>query len=85
MKVVYAVDANSFSSEDHSGVVLKVHSQIRQMEKAGFEVDLQQYYWEGGFPQISVEEDTDFLYYRRIESSVNLICKFLQLKKKIKT
>lgn len=80
-KIVFAVDKGSFNHADHAGVNIKVSSQIRQMEKAGFQVELQQYEWKGGYPQIHVEKDTDFVYYRRIEPSVKLLRKFTEFKK----
>ena len=77
MKLVYAVDKGSFNNADHAGVNIKVNSQILQMKKMGLEVELQQYEWRGGYPQIHIDEDTDFLYFRRIESSVKLLKKLI--------
>lgn len=81
MKLVYAVDKGSFNHADHAGVNIKVNSQINQMKKMGFEVDLQQYEWKSGYPQIYIDADTDFLYFRRIEPSVKLLKKLSEIKK----
>ena len=81
MKLVYAVDKGSFNNVDHAGVNIKVNSQILQMQKMGLEVELQQYEWKGGYPQIHIDADTDFLYFRRIESSVKLLKKLSEIKK----
>lgn len=72
-KIVFAVDKNSFNNPDHAGVNQKVASQLEQMRKGGNEAILLQYIWKDGELQISVTEDTDVLYFRRIESSVKLI------------
>lgn len=81
MKLVYAVDKLSYNSEDHVGVIKKVESQIAQFERNGIEVELCQYVWQGGYPQIRIESDTDILYFRRIEPSIKLILKLCELKK----
>lgn len=82
MKLVFAVDKLSFNDIDHIGVVKKVESQLRLFEKNGIDSTLCQYTWEGGYPQIEIDSDTDILYFRRIESSVKLIVKLCELKKK---
>ena len=51
-KIVFAVDKGSFNHADHAGVNIKVNSQIKQMEKAGFEAELLQYEWKDGYAQI---------------------------------
>lgn len=81
MKLVFAVDKISYNDKDHIGVVKKVEAQMRLFEKSGIKTILCQYVWEGGYPQITIEKDTDVLYFRRIEFSVKLILKFRQLKK----
>lgn len=81
-KVIFYVDKNSFNMADHAGVSIKVQSQVKQMQKAGFEVNLLEYEWKNSFPTFDVEPDTDFLYFRRVESSVNLFRKLRQLKRK---
>jgi len=81
MKLVYAVDKGSFNNADHAGVNIKVNSQIEQMRQAGIEVELQQYGWQDGFPQINIADDVDFMYFRRIEPSVKLLLKFRDIKK----
>ena len=82
MKLVFAVDKLSFNDKDHIGVVKKVESQLRLFEKNGIDSSLCQYTWEGGYPQIEIDSDTDILYFRRIESSVKLIVKLRELKRK---
>ena len=82
MKLVFAVDKLSYNDKDHIGVVKKVESQLRLFEKNGITTSLCQYTWDGGYPQIEVAEDTDILYFRRIEASIKLIVKLHQLKKK---
>ena len=81
MKLVYAVDKESFNNKDHFGVKKKVESHINYFCKEGIEATLCEYVWEGGYPQIEVESDTDILYFRRIEPSLKLILKLRQLKK----
>jgi len=81
MKLVFAVDKISYNDKDHIGVVKKVEAQMRLFEKNGIKTTLCQYVWEGGYPQIVIEEDTDVLYFRRIEPSAKLLLKFSQLKK----
>ena len=81
-KIVFAVDKGSFNHADHAGVNIKVNSQIKQMEKAGFEAELLQYEWKDGYAQIHPDADTDFLYFRRIESSVKLLKTMRNIKKK---
>ena len=81
MKLVYAVDKGSFNNPDHAGVNIKVSSHLKQIRKLGFEAELQQYEWKGGYPQIQISEDTDFLYFRRIDSSVKLLLKLREIKK----
>lgn len=82
MKIVFAVDKNSFNNPDHAGVNIKVASQINQMKKAGHEVSFLQYEWVNGQLMIDVEDDTDILYFRRIESSVKLIKNLKRCKRK---
>lgn len=72
-KIIFAVDKNSFNNPDHAGVNIKVASQLEQMRQNGNSAELLQYTWENGELQISVEPDTDVLYFRRIESSLKLI------------
>lgn len=81
MKLVYAVDKTSYNDKDHIGVVNKVEAQMRLFEKNGIQTTLCQYVWEGGYPQIVIEKDTDLLYFRRIEPSVKLLLKLRQLRK----
>lgn len=82
MKIIFAVDKNSFTNPDHAGVNIKVASQIEQMRSRGHEVTLQQYEWVNGQLGMHVEEDTDVLYFRRIDSSVKLIKTLKACKKK---
>lgn len=82
MKLVYAVDKSSYNNKDHVGVVKKVEAQMNLFHKNGIESTLCQYEWQGGYPQIEIEKDTDVLYFRRIEPSVKLILKLRQLKKR---
>lgn len=81
MKIIYSVDSGSFHSKDHLGVQKKVYSQIRLMEKNGFDVTLQCYTWENGYPQLKIQTDTDVIYFRRIESSVKFLWKLRELKR----
>lgn len=82
MKLVYAVDKISYNDKDHVGVVKKVESQMKLFNKNGIETSLCQYEWQGGYPQIQIEKDTDILYFRRIEPSVKMLCSLRRLKKK---
>lgn len=81
MKLVYAVDKLSFNNKDHVGVVKKVEAQMELFEKNGLETSLCQYVWEGGYPQIQIDKDTDVLYFRRIEPSVKMLLKMRELKR----
>ena len=81
MNLVYAVDRGSYNKEDHIGVIKKVESQIEQFQSNGINVSLCQYSWKGGYPQIEINGDTDFLYFRRIEPSIKLILKLMEIKK----
>ena len=85
MKGIFAVDKGSFNLADHSGVRIKVQSQIERMRKEGHTVSLLEYDWAGGYPQIDPDEDTEFMYFRRIESSVKLLCTLQKIKKKCKS
>ena len=80
MKLVYAVDKNSYSQKDHIGVRKKVASMIEYFNKCDISSTLNEYTWEGGYPTIEVSDETDILYFRRIEPSVKLILKFRELK-----
>lgn len=82
LKLVYAVDRLSYNNKDHLGVVKKVEAQISLFQKKGIAATLCQYVWEDGYPQIEIEEDTDILYFRRIEPSVKMILKLCELKRK---
>lgn len=82
IKGVFTVDKGSFNKADHAGVHIKVNSQIERMRKDGCEVSLLEYEWKDGYPGILVDEDTDFLYFRRIESSVKLLRTLQNIKKK---
>lgn len=81
MKLVYAVDKNGYDDADHVGVRKKVEAVLRLFEKEGIHVTLYKYEWQGGFPMLSVDDDTDVLYFRRIEPSVKLLLKLRELKK----
>lgn len=81
MKLVYAVDKISYNDKDHVGVVKKVESQMKLFNKNGIETSLCQYEWQGGYPQIQIEKDTDILYFRRIEPSVKMLRKLHELKR----
>ncbi len=81
MKLVFAVEKNGYNNIDHVGVVKKVESQMKLFNSNGIETKLCQYEWQGGYPQIEIEKDTDILYFRRIESSVKLLVKLRELKK----
>ncbi len=81
MKLVYAVDKLSYNGKDHIGVRKKVESHCALFRKHSIETTLCQYMWEGGYPQIAIEKDTDVLYFRRIEPSVKMILKLRQLRK----
>lgn len=80
-KIIFAVDKKSFNNPDHAGVNIKVASQLEQMRQGGNEATLLQYSWVDGELQISVEPDTDVLYFRRIEPSVKLIKTLKKCKK----
>lgn len=82
LKIVFAVDKSSFDSPDHTGVNIKVHSQIDQMEKRGAEVTLERYEWKDGQLIMNVASDTDVLYFRRMENSVKLVKKLKEIKQK---
>jgi len=81
-KIVFAVDKNSFDSPDHIGVNKKVYSQINQMEQRGAKVVLEKYEWKDRALCLSVDEDTDVFYFRRMESSVKLLKKLKEIKEK---
>lgn len=81
MKIAFAVDKNSFDSPDHTGVNIKVHSQIDQMRKRGGEVVLERYEWIDGRLELNIDSDVDVLYFRRMETSRKLIKKLAELKK----
>lgn len=85
VKGVFAVDKGSFNKADHAGVHIKVFSQIERMQKDGCEVSLLEYEWVNGYAGIDVDEDADFLYFRRIESSVKLLQTMRKIKKKCKS
>ena len=82
MKLVFAVDKNSYTDKDHVGVVKKVEAQMRLFERYGIRTTLCQYVWKNGCPDIEVEDDTDILYFRRISPSVNMIRTLHRLRKK---
>ena len=84
MKLVYAVDKNGYDDADHVGVRKKVEAVLKLFEREGIQSSLYKYEWQGGFPMLRVEEDTDVLYFRRIEPSVKLLLKLRELKKKNK-
>lgn len=73
MKIVYAVEKSSYNYKDHIGVKKKVESQIQLFRSNGFEASLFQYSWQGGYPIIKIDEDTDVLYFRRIEPSIKFL------------
>ena len=81
MKLVYAVDKQSYNDNMHDGVVKKVHGQLAQFQREGIETTVCEYEWKSGYPQIVVDADTDILYFRRIEPSVKFIRKLHELKK----
>lgn len=82
MNIVYAVDKESYNNVDHIGVKKKVEEQIEQFKKLGAIVTICQYTWKDGFAQIDIENDTDVLYFRRIEPSIKLLIKLREIKKK---
>lgn len=84
MRLVYAVDKNGYDDADHVGVRKKVEAVLRLFEKEGISTSLYKYEWEGGFPMLQVEEDTDVLYFRRIDPSVKLLLKLRDLKRRNK-
>lgn len=84
MKLVYAVDKNGYDDADHVGVRKKVEAVLRLFEKEGISSSLYKYEWQGGFPMLQVEEDTDVLYFRRIDPSVKLLLKLCELKRRNK-
>lgn len=81
MKLVYAVDKEGFNSVNRVGVRKKVNSMMRFFEKNGISASLCEYVWEKGFPTIDLEDDTDILYFRRLEPSIKLFMKLRQLKR----
>ena len=82
MKLVFAVDKLSYNNKDHVGVVKKVEAQMELFQKSGYQTTLCQYVWENGYPSIEIESDTDILYFRRIEPSVNMIRTLHRMKRK---
>lgn len=84
MKLVYAVDKNGYEDADHVGVRKKVDAVIRLFEKEGIETVLYKYEWQSGFPMLQADEDTDVLYFRRIDPSIKFLMKVRELKKKNK-
>lgn len=80
MKIVFAVDKGSFDSPDHTGVNIKVYSQIEQMKSRGADVVLEKYEWKDRQLQLNVDNDIDVLYFRRMESSRKLLKKLEEFK-----
>lgn len=81
MKLVYAVEKEGFNHANRVGVRKKVHSMMRFFELNGISPTLCEFVWERGFPTINIDNDTDILYFRRLEPSIKLFLKLYGLKK----
>jgi len=84
MKMVYAVSKDTYRKNDHIGVRKKVEGMRKCFEENGIFSTLCEYEWAGGYPMIESFEDTDILYFRRIDFSLKLLKKLAELKRKNK-
>ena len=84
MKMVYAVSKDTYRNNDHIGVRKKVEGMRKCFEENGIFSTLCEYEWSGGYPMIEIFEDTDILYFRRIDFSLKLLKKLAELKRKSK-
>ena len=84
MKMVYAVSRDTYRDINHIGVRNKVEGMRKCFKENGISSTLHEYEWKGGYPMIEVSDDTDILYFRRIDFSFKLLKKLAELKSKSK-
>lgn len=73
INLIFAVDKISYNDRNHIGVRNKVSAQVLFFDAKGINVSLIEYEWDGGYPNIQVQDNTDVLYFRTIEPSAKLV------------